>query len=347
MKRAVALLITSTGGTMAPAAFMELRRSELFNYRLIGVNATSPVPAQRVLDRFYEVPRGESPDYLPALMEVIRKERVEIVLPASDEEAFAIAPILEDLASLGATAIVSAPACLNLIADKLKTYTNLREAGIEVPEFTPVRSTEALRQAIYGYGYPEKTVVIKPAKGRGGRGLYILCGRDDPPTWLGMGKREKRVEAGELREDLLVTLVQEETLVMPCLSEPAFDADVLSTGDDQYAVIVRQRLNPTGIPFEGNRLVSNPEVLSYCKMVARTVGLQALHDIDLMTNTEGKPVVLEVNPRPSGSLVASLAAGFPLIDWAVSRALGLPVDVHEPKRDVKILPFPCTFAVPV
>lgn len=345
MKTKVTLLITCVGGAMSPNAIAELRRSALFDFRIVGVNASSSVPARRMADAFYQVPVGDSPDYIPALMDVVQKEGVDVVLPWSDEEAFAVSGALGELERAGCKALVSSPGCLDLIADKHQTYRNLEDAGIRVPEFTPVADLEGLVAALKKYGHPERTVVVKPSRGRGGRGLYVLCGGDDPPAWLGTGKREGRKHGRELGRDDLAGLISGETLVMPCLGVPAYDADVLGLDRGEYFVVVRRRANPTGIPFMGNTIVADPAVVEYCRDVAKTLGLEALHDIDLMTGPDGKPVVLEVNPRPSGSLPASMAAGFPLIEWAVARALSMPLEPIAPDRLIEIGVVSCPFAL--
>jgi hypothetical protein len=142
-----------------------------------------------------------------------------------------------------------------------------------------------------------------------------------------------------LDDNCLVKLFEfgTELLVMPCLGEPAYDADVVSFGRTP-AVIARRRHNPTGIPFLGNTVVSNRELLDYCRAVTQVLGLQALHDIDLMTGPDGRPLVLEVNPRPSGSLSASMAACFPLLDWAVDRALGNDPATFSPEDEIVVTP---------
>lgn len=345
MKTKVTLLLTCVGGAMSPHAICELRRSARFDFRIVGVNVSPSVPARRMADAFYQVPFGESPDYIAALMEVVQKEGVDVVLPWSDEEAFAVSGALVELERAGCRALVSSPGCLDLIADKHRTYKNLEDAGIKVPEFTPVADPDGLAAALKKYGHPERTVVVKPSRGRGGRGLYVLCGNDDPPGWLGSGKREARKHGREMGRDDLAGILHGETLVMPCLGTPAYDADVLALDRGEYFVVVRRRANPTGIPFMGNTIVIDPAVVEYCRDAAQTLGLGALHDIDLMTGPDGEPVVLEVNPRPSGSLSASMAAGFPLIEWAVARVLGMPLEPIAPDRLIEIGVVNCPFAL--
>jgi carbamoylphosphate synthase large subunit len=316
-----------------------LRQSSRFDYRLIGTNASAAPLARGFLDTFYMVPLGDDSAYAEALLEVVRKERPDVILPWSDDEADVMSKLKEELAALGCRALVSSPDCLARVANKRITYDYLSAAGVAVPEYTSVTDVTGLRKAISNYRHPERTVVVKPVRGRGGRGLRILLGEDSPPDWLGSGQREERYNNRDLNHSIYAEFFGfgEELLVMPCLGEPAFDADLIVLGQNPV-VLVRRRHNPTGIPFQGNTLVADPQLLDYCRTVARVLELEAIHDIDLMTGTDGRPVLLEVNPRPSGSLPASMAGGFPLIDWAVERVLGGNPETSEPRHDVDVLP---------
>ncbi len=345
-KPEITFLVTCAGGATVPALVAELARSAMFDFRVLGVDARPPVAAQRLLDGVFPAPLGRDPGYVPALCEIIRREKVDVLLPGSDEEAFAASAALPALEAAGARVIVSPKPVLDLIADKFRTYQSLQAAGVPVPEYTLAVDAAAVREAVLSYGFPRRTVIFKPVAGRGGRGLYVLCGQDAPPAWLGGGARERRLEGFDPTAEAIAPLLEGPTLVMPCLGVPAYDADILALGGGRHVVAVRQRTNPAGIPFTGNTLLADPGVSAYCRDVARVLGLDALHDIDLMSGPDGRPVVLEVNPRPSGSMVATLAAGFPLLDWAVARLIGAAFTPREPERQVEILAKPGTFAVP-
>ena len=66
--------------------------------------------------------------------------------------------------------------------------------------------------------------------------------------------------------------------------------------------------------------------------------MDGLHDIDLMTDIDGRPKLLEVNPRPSGSIAVSLSLGIPIIDAVISNRLGIqiPNTNISPKTSITI-----------
>lgn len=343
----ITLLVTCVGGTMLSALVMEARRQSRFDLRIVGVDAGGAPIGAKLVDAFHVLPPGSSPGYLAALLEVVRRERVDVILPSSDEEAFALSRGLSQLAAAGARAVVSPPETLALIADKLATYRALERAGVPVPEYSVVTNVGELRDAVQQYGFPERTVVIKPAAARGGRGIHVLCGRDEPPAWLGRGRKESRHQVRVLSEDFLAAAITGTTLVMPCLDAPAYDVDVLAKAGKPVAVAVRERVNPAGIPFEGNLVREDGAITAYCRDIAAALSLDALHDIDLMTDKRGNARVLEVNPRPSGSMVASLVAGLPLVDLAIAQVLERDYPACQPLRDTEVILYSAAAAVPV
>ncbi|MAG11742.1 MAG: hypothetical protein CMI52_02960 [Parcubacteria group bacterium] len=325
---------------------VELLKSDAFDFRIIGVDAAAPVQTRRMLDVFFHVPSGNHPSYIQKISEIVKHEGVDVILPSSDDEAFAVSAAMNELEHLGAKAIVSPQNCLERISNKETTYTILKKAGILVPEFRVARNEKELLKIIEFYEYPKISLVLKPTKGSGNRGIHILCGLDNPPSWLGSGRREKRIENKTFPIENTSSFIDGDTLVMPCLQTPAYDVDVLYCAGQEYAVYVRQRMNPTGIPFEGNILCADSHITDYCRKIATTLGLTALHDMDLMTTTDGEVVIMEVNPRASGSLSSTLVSGFSVLDWAVASVLGIKFRAYEPETKTDIIPLSGTFAVP-
>ena len=161
---------------------------------------------------------------------------------------------------------------------------------------------------------------------------------DVPPIWLGQGQRERIVRKSDINENLFKNIMKDICLVMPALRTPTYDADVLAKDGDVMSVVVRERVNPAGIPFEGNRLHSDKATVEYCQDIAVALNLDSIHDIDLMTDQNGKPCVIEVNPRASGSMAASLVAGIPIIDTAIASFDGRVLPQKKIVSDVNIIP---------
>ena len=338
MMTKIRLLITCVGGSTAPTLIDCLNKSSIFSYYLVGVDSKSSGNSRELLDSYYQVPNGSNNRYFEKILDIVKNEKIEFILPGSDEEAICISKNKKIFNDIGVKTIVSNIEVMELITNKYNTYTALAKKGVRVPEYEIVSSIEDFRNAIYKYGYPDSTVISKPVNGRGGRGLYVFEGNDNPPLWLGSGQREKRIKKQDLTEELLRLIIQDDCLVMPALTTPSYDADVVSAAGDVKLVVVRERINPAGIPFQGNKIHSDMSITQYCHDIATALNLDSIHDIDLMTDQNGDPCVIEVNPRPSGSIAATLTAGIPAVDIAILTLCGMTIPDVRIGSDIMILP---------
>jgi predicted ATP-grasp superfamily ATP-dependent carboligase len=125
---------------------------------------------------------------------------------------------------------------------------------------------------------------------------------------------------------------------MPALTTPSYDADVVAEAGVVKLAVVRERVNPAGIPFQGNKIHSDILITQYCQDIATALDLDSIHDIDLMTDQNGEPCIIEVNPRPSGSMAATLTAGIPIVDIAILTLCGMTVPNVKIDSDIMILP---------
>ena len=78
------------------------------------------------------------PDYVPKIIELVKNNELQVLMPWSDEEATTLSEARHDLSNLGCTVLVSPPDVMQTITDKSKTYDMIKAAGLKVPEYTVV-----------------------------------------------------------------------------------------------------------------------------------------------------------------------------------------------------------------
>ena len=176
-----------------PALVTHLRRSKIYNYRIVGIDAVTSLPATFMFDEIYQVPSADNPSYIEEIKEILKKENIDVIFAGSDLEIFKLGGITSELNALNVKLLASPPDVLQQISNKFVTYEKLRKAGLEVPEYRLCDTAYDVLQGLKQFGFPEKSVVLKPIIGRGGRGLVAFIGSDNPPDWVGSGTREKRV----------------------------------------------------------------------------------------------------------------------------------------------------------
>ena len=96
-------------------------------------------------------------------------------------------------------------------------------------------------------------------------------------------------------------------------AKPIYDIDILARDGKLIRSLVRRRLNPK-VPNEGHIIEKFDELYSIANKLVQVLKLSWLYDCDFMLNKAGQPKLLEINPRPSGSLAVSLAAGVNFIE---------------------------------
>jgi len=322
---------------MSPDLIMSLKNDSVLNLRIIGVDNNPNPLSKHLVDSFYQVPMGTDEGFIIEILRIANIEKAEIIIPGSDQEAYALSSIKSKLIDLGIKISTSSIYILETIKNKLKTYQVLKERGITVPKHSVVNNETELKLALDQFNYPNKSVALKPIYGRGGRGLVILESENDPlPEWVGSGLREKKFKTKLGNSELNKCLSDAPILIMAALRDPAYDIDILAANGKIKNMVIRRRYNPVGIPFTGNSIEVNDLIYNYCEKITLSLGLDGLHDIDLMSDEKGNPVLLEVNPRMSGSVAASHAGGFPIVSMAIAHLLGVFYPFDAPVRNIEI-----------
>jgi carbamoyl-phosphate synthase large subunit len=102
-----------------------------------------------------------------------------------------------------------------------------------------------------------------------------------------------------------------------------FSIDVLSRPDGSVAAAVPRRRDKvdSGIAVSG-RTVRDAGLAEFGAAVAAAVGLSWVSNVQARRDTEGRPALLEVNPRLPGTMPLTVAAGVDMPAWALAARLG-------------------------
>ncbi len=315
------LLMTCAGGELAPYLIGLMRSSTRHRIRVVAVDANADAIGRRVADAFYQVPLGTEPHYVDAVAEIVQREKVDLVLPTSDEEALALAQGRERIQQAGARVAAGEFDTLTLFSNKIATYERLARAGFELPAWHLCRDKAEIAAAARSLMASHRACVVKPAVARGGRGVSVIRS-DVTGATTPFGGRELHMDL----ETFLATRLddaaaQAPAIVMERLEAPVYDVDMLAWEGRPIRVVARRRVD-SALPNEGHVIVNHVELERIGRKIAEAVTLTWLFDCDIMLNAAGRPCILEINPRPSGSVSASITAGVPLLDDLVSLAKG-------------------------
>jgi carbamoyl-phosphate synthase large subunit len=172
------VLVTAAG---APGCVRLIRALQDDGYSVVGVDMRSDVAASRLCDAFETVPAGDDPGFIPAMAAVCERLEPDVVFPTSSSEIVAWADARDSFP----VPVLAGPARgVHAGSNKWQTMEVARSAGVPHPRTLAVASAGDLRAAVEELGYPARRVVIKPAEGKGSRGVRVLVPSVDRRRWL-------------------------------------------------------------------------------------------------------------------------------------------------------------------
>lgn len=341
------MLVTAAGGALSPLNIQLMKAGKRHDIWVAAVDANVNASGRYFADYFETVPNGEHPHYVDAIVDLVKRQKIDLVLPWSDEEALGLSENRERISAEGAILACTSTPMLNIMNDKAATFRKLEDSGLRVPAWTLVENKGGLWDAVVEFYAKYGEYVVKPVVARGNRGTFVIRG-DGGEAEHFLGSREIHLSQNEFLaqffDDAASTLP---AMVMERLFPPAYDIDVLAKGGRLLRAMPRERLNPAGVPFTGGILRPCPKLMALAERVTEIFKLDWLYDYDLMTNRDGHPIVIEVNPRPSGSIAAAILAGVPFYDDVVSLAKNEPLPEIEMPAETAVIPYSDCKVVPL
>jgi carbamoyl-phosphate synthase large subunit len=263
--------------------------------RIVAADCNPASVGFHFADAFRVVPRVGAEGYLDAMLEVCREERVDLFLPALDEELEICARHREAFEAAGTSLLLSRPEALAVCTDKLATSRFLEGAGIRTPR---TLAADRYREGAFGR-FP---LVVKPRRGRGGAGVHVARNHE---------------------EALFFSRYVEDAVVQECLEGMEVTLDVLAGLDSEVRILSpRQRLaTDSGISSKG-ATCWREEFLAPVRSMVKGLGLVGPLNIQAFLGPEGEVTFTEINARMAGTVILSQAAGVPFFDGVLELARG-------------------------
>lgn len=263
---------------------------------IIGTDM-SPEPIGRFIsDKFVQIPSADDDAYIPAVKELIIKEKPDIFFCVSSYEVPKISKHKDELESLGTKVIVSDHDIINVASNKYSLYEALKDdPEIKIPKYYSPKSLEEFMEQAKLLGYPEKRVCFKPHFSKGSRGFRVI---DDSIS----------------RKDLLLNYKPDSTFISMnefysiFKDEPSFpdfllmehvtgeeiDAMTLSKDGEMLLITVKTRETARAGVITSGELVNRPEVVKSCKKIIETLPLDYNACFQFIDN-----YLIEINTRVS------------------------------------------------
>jgi carbamoyl-phosphate synthase large subunit len=259
-------------------AFQSVLRRE-GSGRVVVTDVDPSSPAVHVAERAYGVPYCNDARYIDALLDICVAERIGLVVPTVDDELEKIAAAREHFAAIGAMVACSPAETAALCNDKYHTCTHLAAHGVAaartwLPETLPADVPDLL--------------FIKPRVGRGGVGAHLI-----------RNQRER---------EFFVSYVGS-PVIQEFLQAPEYSIDMLCDDEGRaLSIVPRERTVIRAGVSDRGRTVKRQDLITLALRVSSAV--RFFGPVNIQCRMRGEvPVVFEINPRFSGGIPLTIAAG--------------------------------------
>ncbi|MDA9708491.1 ATP-grasp domain-containing protein [Alphaproteobacteria bacterium] len=325
-------MLTCVGGELMPQTIKYLRNVKGTKLTIIGTDINKDAIGKYFCDKFYVVPRGNSKNYIEKCKQIVKKEKINLLIPTSDEEALALSRNKDYFEKIKATVACIDFKTLKTLNNKSKTYTRLNEFGIRTAEWEFIKNKNFLKKKLKLYIKKHGGAVIKPCSDRGSRNIFIISNNKKEKIYNKSILFFKNIN--EFLPILKTKNLYKNYIIMQELHNPVVDIDLLSWNGKAITIIPRKRIHPLD-PNMGHKTINNKKLIKLGRDIIKNFNLSWLYDCDVMFDNKKNPIVIEINPRQSGSIAISQAAGFKvfenLINLYLRKKINYDIKFHEKK----------------
>jgi len=202
---------------------------------------------------------------------------------------------------------------LKILSNKIKTYRILEQNKIPLPIWYEINSENDFIKAIKYFRKNNKLFCVKPAVSRGSRNVLVINNNLKGIHNIENSRERHLSYKTFLKVYKKIYKNKYPLIMMEKLRAKAFDLDILSKDGKLINVVCRKRVDSI-LHYKGHLIFNNKYLYGLAKKLSKIFNLNYLHDCDLMLDNKGNFRILEINPRPSGSVALSISAGVPLIE---------------------------------
>lgn len=266
------------------------------NASFFGTDMTELSPALQLCDKSFLVKPTTHPGYIRQLLEIVKKNRIKLLIPTVDLDLKALALNKSKFTSLGCQVLVSNPEVIDICQDKRKTFLFLMKNGFDTPDTMSVRSALSKRKLTW-------PCFLKPWDGYAGRGNAIVNNRKELSFFA------KRIPNAICQEFI-------EGTEYTCDVYIDFDLNV-------RCVVPRKRIEVRTGEVSKGKVVKNTRIMKQAASLAEKLGAgPGVITLQLFLTSGAKIKFVEINPRFGGGAPLSIKAGANFPKWILKELSG-------------------------
>ncbi len=292
------ILIPGAGGFAAVNVIKSLRKSNVFSFSLVTTDANPLSVGFHLADKGYVLPKISDKNFLEEAIALIKKEKIDIILPTSGFDIIVYSKHKKEIEKLGVTCFFSDYDVINLCNNKIKFYEATKLAGFKVPKYT-----DDIKKIDF---FP---IFAKPIQGKGSRDTFLI---------------------NSIKDLEYINEKYQDMIYSEYLPGIEYTIDVLSDLDGNAILAVpRERIETKeGISFKG-KVVNNVAIEEEAKKLAQFLNIKGPCCIQMKEDINGKLRLVEVNPRMGGGTIMAKYAGVNIPELILKLESNIEISENE------------------
>lgn len=278
--------------------------------RVYATNTIREVTGFLAADEAEVVPPSCDPSYIDRMLELCNRWKVKLLFSLHDWDATVIARARQRFLAVGTIPVMASAETMATCLDKYATVRAMERIGVPTP-----LTVLSIEEALDCLEFP---MVVKPRWGQGSLGVFKADDREDLEMCLRVSSRTARKFAVACPE---IDPLAPQVIVQDYLPGDEFGCDIVNDLSGGFRkVFVKRKLSMHSGETDVAESVNRPDIAALAELVGRWSGHLGCMDSDWRIDAEGKPRLIELNPRFGGGYPFAHCAGADIcracVDWA-------------------------------
>ena len=293
--------------------------------RVIAVDMNFNNILRHNTDTQYIVPKSSEPNYVSTLIDICKKEYVDIVIPYITSELLKMSQNKKEFENNGIKVSVSNEKSIQILNDKVRIAEEFKQY---MPHQFVVTNKYDIETALHHLDYPSKPVCVKIPNSCGGNGFAIV---DD----------KKAYNLSLLNKRGVPTILSKDELIKYIEKSPAILQEYITGKGNDYSLCVLANKGKIvaccgyyGYSMEygavcNGEIALNEKSVEIAEYIVQKTKFSGNACFDYKIDSSNNPILLECNPRINASLGFCNAAGLNLVYLQCKLLLGENIDISQ------------------
>lgn len=335
----ITILSTACGAFFMPGFFSCLKKNHERNIRIVGCDLSGDALTNSLfVDKYYKVPRYTDGNYANVLLNICKKEHVDVLFPHISMELPYILAHKRDFEKLGVKVAISDEDTLATANCKYSLYEYMRKKGWTVPRYFLVDSSATLRKRIGELGFPERPVCVKMTENSGSRGVRIVHANISKSELFMHDKPSSMdIVLDEMCEILDGCTPMPIIIAMEFFPGVEYTVDLLADHGKTLYIAGRRNITSSMSIAQTSIVEKNDFAYKLCEDIVRELKLDGNIGFDFMLDENDMPWLTDLNPRITATIILYAGAGMNFPYLRVKQLLGEELPNVELKYGTRLV----------